>query len=946
MKRLQLFLMLLLALPIGMLAAGTEWNNATQLPLGENQSGSLSKDRTREWWKFTVTADGAAKITATPGSGLRIGDVRLYHYQQVDDFSNYWERTDNAYWMNPGWNAGSFTTTNLAPGTYLLRIDRGEGEGAYTLRCDFTANAYSQDKNPDDWNNTNTLPLDTPIQGHLGYGYKAGGEDSRDWWTFTVTKDGTANINIKHEGTIRISDLRLYHFQQVDDFSNYWERTNNNYWINPGWNEGNLSIPNLAPGKYLIRVERGEGQGGYQLTYTFTPNAYKNNKEPDGWDPRTESQEKPGALPLNNPVQGHLGYGYKGSGEDDKDWWTIEVTRDGTATIAISHDASLRISDVRIYHYQQVDDFSNYWERTDHTYWFCPGWNAGEMRIPNLAPGKYLIRVERGEGWGGYELSYTFEAQAFKNDPEPNNLWNEGRDNNYLARGQEKQGHLGYGYKASNEDNRDFYRIKVPCDGKVILTYTPTSVNSALRVSDVRLFFMATDNYWERTSNAYWINPGWNAGKLTIPDMAPGEYLVRVERGEGYGAYSLKYEFEQNELPNDAEPNNEWPHASKLVAGKTQSGHLGYGYQNGNEDDNDWYEVTMSSAGTLKINIQPGANLRIDDVRLYYYSGNKENCWERTKGNYWINPGWNAGSLVTENVEAGDYLIRVHRGEGYGNYRIAFNADLKDVTPLDPLPDENPDTSEEPKVVEKDGTTYEVDDKGNITITNVTPDDNGIIIICGYPGANWPVLIKPEVFISIPGQNVSIGYTTPPTPTGSIPEENVKDITLHVPPGTKEVYENHPEWNKFKEIKDDYIESQSSTVCLIVWMNDGEKHYYSLSEKPKITMAGGDFTLATTSTSITYEFDKVIKFTLDENSTTAIKQVGTLAAPSVDRQAGRVVFTGCSPKSAIRIYNMSGRLVNTQWTDESGRAEVSISGLKAGVYVVKSDNVTLKIAKR
>ena len=480
MKRLQLFLLMLLALPIGMLAAGTSWDQATQLPLGQDNSGSLSNNRTEEWWKFTIISDGAAKITVSPESGLRIGDVRLYHYQDVNDFTNYWQRTDHNYWMNPGWNSSSFTTPNLAPGTYLLRVQRGEGESSYSIRCDFTANTYTQDKHPDDWDKSNVLPLDKPVQGHLGYGYKGSGEDNHDWWTFTVTKDGTANINIKHEGTLRIGDLRLYHYQEIDDYSNYWQRTDNNYWINPGWNEGNLSIPNLAPGKYLIRVERGEGYGGYELTYTFTVNSYANNKEPDGWDPRTESEEKPGVLPINNSVQGHLGYGYKRSGEDDHDWWIFEVSRDGAATIAISHEASLRIGDVRLYHYQEVNDFSNYWQR-NHNYWFNPGWNAGDMRVPNLAPGKYLIRVERGQGMGGYELSLTFEPQEFKNDSEPNNEWNEGRDNNYLARGQERQGHLGYGYKGSGEDNYDWYRIKVPCDGKVILTYTPTSVNSALR---------------------------------------------------------------------------------------------------------------------------------------------------------------------------------------------------------------------------------------------------------------------------------------------------------------------------------------------------------------------------------------------------------------------------------------------------------------------------------
>jgi hypothetical protein len=43
---------------------------------------------------------------------------------------------------------------------------------------------------------------------------------------------------------------------------------------------------------------------------------------------------------------------------------------------------------------------------------------------------------------------------------------------------------------------------------------------------------------------------------------------------------------------------------------------------------------------------------------------------------------------------------------------------------------------------------------------------------------------------------------------------------------------------------------------------------------------------------------------------------------------------------------MDGRLAESQQVDADGRAEVSLSGLKAGVYVVKSDSITFKIAKR
>lgn len=1282
MKKLQLLLLMLLALPIGMLAAGTSWQEATALPLNQEKSGSLSNDRKEEWWKFTVAADGAAKITVTPGSGLRIGDVRLYHYSSVTDFSNYWERTSNTYYMNPGWNSGSFTTPDLAPGSYLLKVWRGEGEASYTIKCEFTANTYSNNKEKDGWSpnseeKPNVMPLNTPVQGHLGYGYGSGNEDTEDWWSFTVTKDGEANINIKHESTLRISDLRLYHYNSVTNFDNYWQRTDNNYYINPGWNEGNLTTPNLAPGTYIIRVVRGEGRGGYELTYTFKPNEYANDREPDGWNPNDENKATPNVLSLNKPVQGHLGYGYGSSNEDNEDWWIFEVTRDGAATIAISHDGTLRVGDVRLYHYSYNDnkEVTNYWQRTDDTYYFNPGWNAGSMRTPNLAPGKYAIKVTRGEGRGGYELNCTFEPQEYQNDKEPNNSWEQGRDNNYLPRGQEKQGHLGYGYASKSEDNEDWYRISVPRDGKIIITYTPSGVNSALRVSDVRLYHFNSvndkNNYWQRTSNTYYVNPGWNVATLTTPDLAPGDYLVKVARGEGCGAYALKYEFVQNELPNDAEPNNEWNQPSKLVEGKTQSGHLGYGYANGNEDTYDWYEITMAKTGTLKINIQPGANLRISDVRLYYYSDNKSNCWQRTKDTYYINPGWNAGTLTTNNVEAGDYLIRVQRGEGCGNYRIAFNADLKDVTPLDPLPDEesdnpdnpdnpenpdNPDNPDDPVITGPDKDfinevgkdlvnqwdadsyrsilellkqamsydTKEVSEWGSQALrsmkTAITTPYNGIsdgymlmvraanftghfravdnrwkyegpaddlqftfadkdgtqcvarIITSGNTKTvNIPYefdmdeddddkgiekqakdLVKDVklVALEVP-EHIEISFTYgssqlmlttvdfdlscfednwKPTTHGLIVSINSKFAksngtgtfemsmdrvgyqpgtgitcsfiakndgnqiisfnleapgTLHMEDGLIDLSEetdatfkdvgiesikidldvmgriqahgsvsdvntflntmasaskckneseaqqimskldglmdgnfyynngsdskgslglaltydedeeewtlqptisftsdhstypikkyfsekNFPEFvggvktifkeltevaNTIKEKVEEMNEEATNITpnpndndaCLIVWRSETQKDYYLLTEKPKITMSNGDFILTTTNTTVTYKFEDVMKFTLSESSATAIEDVKAVSEPSVERQSDRVVFTGCAPKSVVRIYSIGGQLVDTQWADENGRAEVSISGLTAGVYVVKADNVTIKIAKR
>ena len=908
MKKLLILFTLLLAVPLGMLAQGGEaWNTPAQLPLGQEKSGQLSKDRTEEWWQFTVTEDGSANIYVAPGSGLRIGDVRLYYVSLNDNgtFNNYWQRSSTTYNFNPGWYAGSMDVKNLAPGIYLIKVVRSEGEGSYTVKCTYTACDFANDK-VDDWNDPSMLPLETAKQGHLGYGYIQSSEDDTDWWAFEVTQDGKATIGITHEGTLRISDVRLYYYAYNDNgtFSNYWQRSSSTYNFNPGWYAGSMDIPNLAPGTYLIRVVRGEGQGGYELTYTFTPNGYDNDKADDDWN---NAQ----TLPLNTPKQGHLGYGYVNSDEDNTDWWAFEVKQDGKANIGISHDGSLRIGDVRLYYYTYNDNgtFSNYWQRSSTTYYFNPGWYAGNMDVPNLAPGLYLIKVVRGEGQGGYELTTTFTPQEFKNDNEPNGDWDKGLANNYLARGQEKQAHLGYGYTGSDEDNYDYFRFTVPRDGKVNLIYTPTSANSWLRVGDIRLYYIQYDkddnpvNYWQRSSATYWINPGWYGATLSIPNMAPGDYLVRVQRGEGYGAYTLKYEFIQNDLPNDAEPNGDWDKAAKLPIGKTLSGHLGYGYADSSEDNYDWYQIELPSKGDLKINIQPGSDLRIGDVRLYYYSyndaGEPTNVYQRSQDTYYFNPSWYFGSMTVNNVDAGKYAIRVQRGEGQGNYRIAVNADITEVEPLEPLGDE--------KVDDGSGSG----DGGGMCFTVWLSETEKHT----YPLADKPMVTMADGIFTLTTMNTTVTYA----------HNDVLKYTLDQMGGNISIED----------------------VYFIVWLSETEKHIYALTEKPMVTMADGKFTITTMTTTATYNHDQVMKFTLGlSDGTSGIELPAVESQPMMERHADHIVITGSKPNSPIFIYNVGGRLMARHKTDGSGNAVVEYADLPAGIYVVKTESITIKIAKR
>ena len=139
-----------------------------------------------------------------------------------------------------------------------------------------------------------------------------------------------------------------------------------------------------------------------------------------------------------------------------------------------------------------------------------------------------------------------------------------------------------------------------------------------------------------------------------------------------------------------------------------------------------------------------------------------------------------------------------------------------------------------------------------------------------------------------------------------------------------------------------------SKTCLIVWQSETRKDYYLLSEKPKVTMNNGDFILTTTSTTIAYPFDNIWKFTLADNDSdpSGIKDLKAVAGPALERQSDKVILTGEVANSPIYIYKVDGQLVKALRTDNNGQAEVSISDLPAGVYVVRTNGVTIKITKR
>lgn len=906
MRKLLLLLVFALALPIGMLAAGTTWQEAIELSQGGSSKGSLSKDVTVQWFKIVVPEDGDVTIKVTPSGDLGLNYTTLYAKDSQNEMHN----------RGNHWGEGSFTANDCAAGTYYVEVKRNSGSGKFTITYSFKAmsDSYKDDTEPTDtWQKAKKLTSGKKATGHLGYQYY-NDRDEVDWYKISVPENGTVKVTVIAHGDLALNYTTLYAKDSQNEM-----HSRGNVWGGNEKGNGILTTSNCSKGTYYIEVKRNSGVGGYTIRYDFTAMSasYADDTEPnDTW-------QKAQKLTIGKNTTGHLGYLYH-EDRDDVDWYKVDVPENGTVKVSVIAHGNLGLNYTTLYAKDSQNEM-----HSRGSVWGGDEKAKGVLTVANCAKGTYYLEVKRNSGEGGYSFKCNFSplSASYADDTEPNSTWQKAQE---LKRGNTITGHLGYQYY-NDCDDVDWFKIEVPRNGTVKLTNTH---HDNLGLNYTTIYAKDSQNGMHSRGNC------WSDGSITVPDAAPGTYYVEVKRNSGEGAYSLQYAFEQNTYATDKEPNNNKSKALSIKKGATVAGHLGYFYHD-DRDDVDWYTFKLTAKSDVTFTYQGEGSLGFNYVTLY-------NSEQKNLASTWGGDDKNKNSVSKKDLEAGTYYVEVKRNGGQGYYLLAYATKIGTVAKQEPLPDEPQDPQGGTKTVKQDGTTFEVDDTNKtVTIKDVTPDDQGDVYICRYPGPDltWKILIDKDIFNKIPGKNVTIDYLTPPEVTGTIPKNKVKDKTLHVPAGTKQVYTDDSEWGKFGSIKDD--NSVGSSTNLIAWMSETEKHYYNFVEKPKITISSGKYVVTTTTTTVTYEYGKVLKFTLDENgSETAVSAPVAAGTAAVERRGESVVFTGCKPGSPVCIYNVGGQVVGTLSTDGDGRAEVVISDLKTGVYVVKADSVTIKIAKR
>ena len=653
MKKLQLLLLLLLALPIGMLAQGSTWQTATLINNGSSGSAALDEKTGEAYFKIVVPEEGRALITMTLSGDLSMNWADIYWYRASD--GSYQSRKSTGWYPK---NGATIDLTNAGKGTYYLRAQRRGGGGTVTLKYQFTPCSYANDAEPnDDWGTGTTLESGKTVEGRIGYRDEKDYVDDNDCYKIVVTEDGRVDLTYQFDQTYELTmnwiDMDWY---RASDGS-YQGRKSTGWY--PEAN-GTLSITNVSKGTYYFKMQRRGGHGGYKLKYVFTPNNYANDIEDNDNDGQGTE------IPMGETVQGHLGYVDGKDYCDKNDCYKITVPQDGRVQLIFNleqtYDLSLNWVDVKWY--RASDD--SYLGRESSGWYPNPN---DTVTITNAAKGTYYVHMQRRDGHGGYTLKYIFTPNRYGNDIEDNDEDGKGTE---IAMGQTIQGHIGYRDAKDYLDANDCYKFEVPKDGRVQLIFNcEQTYNLSLNWVDIKWYRASDGTYHGREGSGWYPNPN---DTITIDDAGKGTYYVHMQRRDGHGGYTMKYIFTPYSYVNDTEPNDEREQATDvLVNESTFTGHMGYIDGNDKRDDNDWIKLdTKNSAAllSLKVEVDTTSTLTFNWVDIVRVKGDEVKTVTSS--------GWYPKTPITLSVsdidENATYYVHLQRNSGHGGYSLTCGA--------------------------------------------------------------------------------------------------------------------------------------------------------------------------------------------------------------------------------------------------------------------------------
>ncbi len=190
-------------------------------------------------------------------------------------------------------------------------------------------------------------------------------------------------------------------------------------------------------------------------------------------------------------------------------------------------------------------------------------------------------------------------------------------------------------------DGRLSLKLKNTGDGSLSLSLYDTAgvilLNGPLHVESQQMSIMQTD--------------GLAAGTFFI--------LIKGSSSVDISSYNISDSLATPKQANDREPNNNVSLAKQLKRNQTITGHIGY-YYNGMKDSADWFKLTNSADGFMKIIFKSAKN---DTITGNLYDKNGKTLLGSA-----LSTGGIASTIKTDGLAAGVYYVRITTAKGFTAY--------------------------------------------------------------------------------------------------------------------------------------------------------------------------------------------------------------------------------------------------------------------------------------
>ncbi len=140
-------------------------------------------------------------------------------------------------------------------------------------------------------------------------------------------------------------------------------------------------------------------------------------------------------------------------------------------------------------------------------------------------------------------------------------------------------------------------------------------------------------------------------------------------------------------------------------------------------------------------------------------------------------------------------------------------------------------------------------------------------------------------------------------------------------------------------------QANDSDIALYVELVDGTTFEYAIGEDPRVTFDESNVLIKSILVELSIPKDQVERFYfwITGGTNTSIGEMPKSIDASFSFDGYTVAVTGAGKD--VQVYDLSGHMLCNVATLE-GSASIDVSMLNAGIYIVRTDNQTIKILKK